>query len=373
MARRRMRDEGSIYQRKSDGRYVGVVDLGFVNGKRVRKTVTAKTKRELTPKFQALNDSLGSGIDDDALTVEAWVTKWLDEVAPQRIRPSTLHTYELYARKWINPHLGRTRLSKLRPDQIRSMLRAMEDAGKSDATRRQVLAILRRALKVAVQDELIARNPASALDAPPVGKGSHGKFTLQEAIALLNACDSPAGPNSRWICALLAGIRRGEALGLRWEHVDLKKGVMTIAQAGQRIHGEGMQVVPLKSASAYRRIPLVEPARAALEAMPHREGFVWGEGEKMRTDTVDRNEWNALLDAAEGVPRRPMHAARATTASLLSEAGVPAKIIAEIMGHSQVQVTEKHYIHGDAALHASAMGRLGELIAPVESPTRSTR
>lgn len=151
MARRRLRDEGSIYQRK-DGRWVGAIDLGMVNGKRVRKTVTAATKRELKPKFEALKQSIGSGVDDDDMTTGRWVAKWLDEVAAERNRPSTLRTYEMYANKWIVPQVGSVKLGKLRPDHIRGMMRAMDASGLSDASRRQVLAILRRALKVAVQD-----------------------------------------------------------------------------------------------------------------------------------------------------------------------------------------------------------------------------
>lgn len=363
VGRRRLRDEGSIYQR-ADGRWVGAVDLGMVDGKRVRKTVTAATLRELKPKFAALRESLSLGVDDDDMTAQQWMAKWLDEVASERNRPSTLDTYRLYIKKWVNPHLGRTRLSKLRPDQIRQMLRAMDDAGKSDATRRQVLAIVRRALKVAVQDQLIQRNPADAVDAPPVGKGSHGKFTLTEAKALLSACSREDGSvESRWVCALLAGLRQGEALGLHWENVDLGAGIIYVRQAAQNAKGSGMTVVPLKSAAAYRAVPMVAPVRAALEAEERREGFVWGDGVRPRSSRYDWQQWKEFVASVEGVPARPLHAARATCASLLMDAKVPPKIISEIMGHSQVTVTEKHYLHGDSEMHRQAMQSLDGLLA----------
>src|SRR5690348_1822376 len=111
---------------------------------------------------------MDSGVADENMTVEAWMEKWLRDVAGEKNRPSTLRTYEMYVAKWINPHVGKQRLGKLRPDHIRTMLAAMRDAKKSDATRRQVLAILRRALAVAENDRLIAFNPATKVDAPPV-------------------------------------------------------------------------------------------------------------------------------------------------------------------------------------------------------------
>ena len=357
VARRRLRDEGSIYQR-GDGRWVGALDLGHIDGKRVRRTVTAATLRELRPKFAALKDSVGAGVDDEDITVGRWMEKWLTDVAAKRNRASTVRTYEGYTSRWIVPQIGRVRLSRLRPDHIRGLLRAMEDAGRSDATRRQVLAIVRRALKVAEQDRLIAWNPALVVDAPAVGKGSHGRFTLGEAKAILYACELEDGTTlSRWICALLAGLRQGEALGLTWEAVDLDNGLIHVRQAVQQVKGHGVQVVELKSRAAYRAVPMLSPVREALKREPSREGFVWG-GAHPTAPRRDWQAWKDFLASIDGVPDRPLHAARATCASLLRDAGVPESTIADILGHSQVAVTQKHYLHGDEESRRAAMERL---------------
>lgn len=362
MARRRLRDEGSIYQRK-DGRWVGAIDLGIVNGKRVRKTVTAATLRELRPKFADLKEAHGLGVDDDDMTTGTWVEKWLAEVVVERNRANTVTTYEGYARTWIIPQVGSVKLGKLRPDHIREMMRAMDAAGLADSSRRQVLAILRRCLKVAVQDQLIARNPAEAIDPPPVGTGSHGKFTLLEARALLAACELDDGRVlSRWVCALLAGLRQGEALGLTWDRVDLDRGVIHIEQAAQQIKGKGVLIVPLKSAASHRAVPMVAPVLDALRREPSREGFVWGD-DKPLGPRRDWQAWKDFLASVDGVPDRPLHAARATCGSLLRDAGVPDTIIAEILGHAQVQITQRHYLHGDDSSRRAAMERLNDYLA----------
>lgn len=364
MGERRLRGEGSIYQRESDGRWVGVVDLGNIGGRRIRRTVTAPTLKELRPKFNALKKQIDQGVMADDATVEVWMKHWMDDVASKKLRPSTLRTYQTYIDKWIVPHLGKRRLDRLRPDHIRALYSAMEADGKKDATRRQVHAILRRSLVIAERDGRIASNPATKVDAPSVGTGSHGKFTLPEAKKILavlaEETTSPAS-RARWMVALLAGLRQGEALGLRWSDINFETGYIEIRRAAQRVKGEGVCLVPLKSKSSERDVPMVLPVEAALRDIAQKSGYVFG-GDTLIDSRRDWTAWRALLKLAE-VPMRPLHAARATTASLLSEAGVPDKIIAEILGHSQVIITQRHYVHGDFAVHRAAMDRLGELVS----------
>lgn len=359
MADRRLPGEGSIYQRESDGRWVGVIDLGWVGGKRVRKTVSAKTLAELRPKFKRLKQTIESGVLPDELTVEQWFDYWLANIASKKNRESTLRTYRRYVDKWVVPHLGRRRLDRLKAEHLEALYQAMEDAGLTDATRRQVHAIIHRALKLAVQRRKVQANVADHVEPPPVGKGSHGKFTLGEAKAILRSIgDDPL--RSRWVCALILGLRQGEALGLRWENVDFENDRIYVDRAIQQVPRLGLVEVDLKSKAAYRSIPLISPAREILAFERQSSGYVWG-GEK---PTPPRKDWQAWKDmlAAAGVEHRALHAARATTGSLLLEAGVPAVVIAEILGHAQVQVTERHYLHGDDSMRRASMNSLEQLL-----------
>lgn len=361
MGERRLKDEGSIYQRSSDGRWVGVVDLGWVGGKRVRRTVTATSLKDLRPKFKRLKQEIESGVLADESTVEQWMRHWLEHEVDRKLRPTTAATYRRNVETWIIPHLGKRRLDKLKPDHIEALYAAMEDQGKADATRRQVHAILRRALVIAERQRRIAWNPATKVDPPKVGKGSHGKLTLDEALSVLRVLDRPDVSASRWACALLAGLRQSEALGLRWEDVDFDRNVLVIQRSVQQVPKQGLQVMDLKSESSYRAVPMVDPVREALAVERRESGYVWGAGDKPGAPRADWGEWKRVLGLA-GVPDRPLHAARATTASLLMEAGVSEKLIAEILGHSQVQITRKHYLHGDNQMHSAAMGSLNALV-----------
>lgn len=369
MAERRLKDEGSIYQRASDGRWVGVVDLGWVAGKRVRRTVTAATLKDLRPKFKRLKQEVESGVLPDESTVAQWMQHWLEHEVDRKLRPTTAATYRRNVETWIIPHLGKRRLDRLKPDHIEALYAVMEDQGKADATRRQVHAILRRALVIAERQRRIAWNPATKVDPPKVGKGTHGKLTLAEAMAVLRVLDRDDVSASRWACALLAGLRQSEALGLRWEDIDFERNVIVVQRSVQQVPKQGLKVMELKSDSSYRAVPMVDPVRAALLAERQSEGYVWGKGDKPGAPRADWGEWKRVLDLA-GAPDRPLHAARATTASLLMEAGVSDKIIAEILGHSQVQITQKHYLHGDDRMHSAAMASLNALLSapPAEPP-----
>lgn len=367
---RRHKGEGSMYQRK-DGRWVGVVDLGVINKKRVRKTVTAATLKELRPKFKALQASIAAGVMSDDATVDQWMEHWLDTVAAEHVRPSTLRNYRGMHRNWVSPHLGHMRLDRVRPEHLRVLYAEMKAQEKADNYRHHVHTMLRGAFSVAVDDGRLLFSPVERTKAPPLGTKTHGKLTLPEARTLLDFLGGVVDGEkvheehpqaARWTVALLAGLRQGEALGLAWHDVDFERNLLHIERAAQRIKGRGVVTVPPKSKAGTRVVPMLTPVRYALENMDgKREGFVFGGLEKPMDPKTDWEHWRDLLKAA-GLPHVPLHAARATTASLLSEAGVPPKIIAEIMGHAQVSTTERHYIHGDERVHVNAMAAMETLV-----------
>lgn len=376
---RRVQGEGSIFQKcetrygcppKQDGtrprhncrgRWFAVVDLGPVGGRRVRKTVSAATKKELLPKFNALRAEVSSGVITSDNTVAEWMTYWLDNVVGRRNRPSTMRNYRSKSDNWIVKHLGAYRLAKLQPQHIRALYQTMEDQGKA-ASVKHVHTLLGSALEQAVKDRVLPYNPVRSVVVTKVEKVQQPKFTLVEAQMILRALDGHP-EQARWTVALLSGLRQGEALGLRWEDVDLDAGTLRVERAAQRVTGQGIVLVKPKTLSSVRTRPMVAPVAFALAAMPGpRAGFVFGDGDKPLDQKADSLRWHAMLEAA-GAPDKPLKAARATTASLLMEAGVPPKVIAEIMGHAQVATTEGFYMMGDDSQYRAANRALEQLLA----------
>lgn len=377
MPSRRTKGEGGIFQRSSDGMWVGRVTYHKPNGEPARKQVTAKTKRELTPKFRTLQRQVEAGVLTDSMTVTTWLEYWFEKVAPGRCRQRTLDGYRTYLDQYLIPHLGKHRLDKLTPAHVRAMHAAMKDAGLADSTRRQAHAILRRALVVAERDGKVARNVAALVDPPPVGTKHHEPLTLDQARKVLGALEGDPLA-ARWVCALLLGMRQGECLGLRWEDVDFDAGRLTIRNELIRHRGKGLQLTDPKSQTSKRSIPFgdVPPAAFALGQVEHRGEFVfYGGKEDPKRDWL---AWKALLvkagvcdkDAALG-SMPALHAARGTTASLLDMAGVSDKVIAEILGHSSVQITRTAYIHGNEDRHRAGLGAMAALLLPKSSDERT--
>jgi integrase len=376
--------DGKVDRRRPDhkcqGTWAAQIDMGWVTygtdehgrpvRRRLRPTVTAKSRTALSEKLKKKRRELDVGVLADNTTVEQWLNHWLDTIATKRVRPRTLVGYRGYVNTWLIPHLGRHRLEKLKPDHVRALYAAMEAAGRSDSTRRQAHAILRRALVVAEREGRIVRNPAALVDPPPVGTNHHTPLTLTEARLVLAALDTePAPMAARWLCALLEGMRQGECLGLRWEDVDVPNRRIWITQELYRITGQGLVEADPKSRTSTRAIPMLEPVAFLLEGMPRRGEYVfYGRATDGRKDW---GNWKDLLvkagvcsaDMAQG-EMPALHAARGTTASLLSEAGVPDKITSEILGHSSIQITQQAYIHGNEDAHRKAMNALGAFVAP---------
>lgn len=350
---RRTKGEGSLFQR-ADGRWVGTVDLGWVGGKRIRRSRTGATMTEVRSKLKALRAEVDSGVVPVDVTVEAWMRHWLDTVAAAELRPRTVQGYRGYVTTWINPTLGKRKLRDLRTDHVRAMHRTMREAGRSETTVRQAHMILRAALDEAVNSSRLVDNVVKRVKAPSAASNPHGVLSRDDALALLDLLaafgdDGDWDVASRFTVALMAGLRQGEALGLRWEDVDLTQGaeVLTLRRTIQRQARRGLVESGLKSKTSQRLVPLVGPVAHALRM--HREtapdGFVWGGG-KPTDPRRDWGTWKGLLWSA-GVPDKPLHAARATTASLLDFAGVSLKTIAEILGQAQITTAWAHYVHSD--------------------------
>ena len=151
-SRRRGRGEGSIVKR-ADGRFMGRVDLGWRDGKRRTKAIYGRTRREVS---DSLRDAIraaqqGALMGDERQTIEAYLSRWLADVARPRVRPRTLDGYRATVERHITPHLGRVRLTKLTPQHLQAWQAAMEASGVSVGRRRYARTVLRAALCTAVR------------------------------------------------------------------------------------------------------------------------------------------------------------------------------------------------------------------------------
>ncbi len=363
------------------GRWVYTIDLGIVGGRRQRKSVTASTKRELSVKADALRKKLALGVDPTAEKVDTWLDYWVRTVAPAKnVRASTLRRYKGVITQYLKPALGHRKLQDLTPEHVEALhkwMRTLDKSrtpghgtgGLSDTTIRQAHMVLRSALADALTRGKITRNVAAIVKAPKALDHPHEKLSKSDAKKAIKAAQSER-ELCRLVCALVLGVRQGEALGLRWQDYQIigESHFLIVEEAVQRIGGKIVRD-DVKSRASHRRLPLPEGVRPIFAAWREKTtdptGYIFP-GHAGHGPEDARRDWQAWRDslARAGVNPIPLHGARGSAASLLADMGVPDWMIAEILGHSQVVITRKHYIEGTEERHQEALGGLVDALLP---------
>jgi len=226
-----------------DGRWHGYVTMGVKSdGSPDRRHVTGQTEKAATTKVRKLERERDAGQVANAgrsPTVERWMTTYLDTIAARSLAPRTYDDYWSKARNWIIPNLGRHRLDRLQPEHLDSLYAKMLDVGKAESHVVKVHRIISRALSVAVRRRKVARNVAELVDPPSIREVESKPLDQDEARRLVVEAEGRRN-GSRWLVGLARGLRQGEALGVRWQYVDLDSGDVRVwwqLQRGKWRHG----------------------------------------------------------------------------------------------------------------------------------------
>lgn len=406
---RRAYGEGSISQRPN-GLWRARIEAGDKDGKRQRLELTSMSHSDLLAKIADAKASIREHgyVSDPKVTMNQWTERWLQEIAKPKLAPDAWGSYASLIRKWVQPHIGKRRMSKVTPADIRTVRQAMVDDGRASSHILKCYRVLSKCMEDARREGLVTTNVCDRIDVPSKGTSTRGSFTAAQGIAVIKAAGADTEHGARYAAALLMGTRQSEALGLTIEAVDLERGVVDIGWQLQDLpsqHGCGSTTAPFpcgykqaarcpsksfrvplgyeyrllernlalvrpKSEAGKRQIPLIPPMARALQQhlavtanLPNPHGLVWRnpDGSPI-THKADADGWKRLAGAA-GLPTNyTQHWARHSAATLLLEAGVDAKIVGEIIGHGSIAVTRQSYQHVSSELAKTSMGKLGELL-----------
>jgi integrase len=365
--------EGSVYQRKSDGRWSASISLP--NGK--RKHFLGRDRDEVVRKQRAALKGQDDGLPVvvERQTVSQFMQSWLTATKP-KLRERTWVRYEQYVRLHIVPSLGKLTLTKLTPQHVQRLYAERLDAGASPTTVHHLHAVLHRALKQAVRWNLVARNVADLVDPPRIAH--HEISTLDPADAQrLIAAASEDRLEALYVLALTTGMREGELLGLRWRDVDLDNDAVEVRGSLQRVPS-GFVLAEPKTARSRRRVGLTPTAVAALRRHRVRqseERLSLGGGWKNDLDLVFVDEAGAPIDASKflrnsfapllkraGLPVMRFHDLRHTAATLLLGRGVHPKIVSEMLGHAQIGITLDLYSHVTPTMQREATAAMEAIL-----------
>ncbi len=365
--------QGSTYKRQ-DGRWCASIVLR--TGKRRYFYGTSKSEANHKKRDALRAQEGGLAVASGTQTVGQYLGVWLEDVARPTVKPTTFEGYESYIRIHLVPSLGKVRLSELTPQDIQSTMATMRRGGASPRTIQQARAILRRALVQAVRWGLIPTNVATLTEAPRQVRSEHKVLAQEDAARFLAAThQDQLGP--LYAVALTLGLRQGELLGLRWEDVDLARGQLTVNQTLHRVAGELVVGEP-KTHKSRRTLPLPPSVIALFLEEERRQAareVVAGKRWKNEHDLVFTSRYGTPFDgvdvthrfqetlAKHGFPKMRFHDLRHSCVSILLAQGVHPRIVADIAGHSTVNLTLNVYAHALPGMTDDALSRLDRVLS----------
>ncbi|MGH7489677.1 MAG: tyrosine-type recombinase/integrase, partial [bacterium] len=330
MRKRRAKGDGAVY-RRSDGRWTGYVDLGWKDGRRLRKYVQGANRDDVRERVKAIIRNVDDGLPPPTQSprLNEFLAKWLVAAKPG-LRNSTYVSYEGVVRIHLVPEIGRLTLDKLSVEHVANLINSKQrDPRLSATTVRYILLTLRNALNKAVRWGLIARNVATLVDPPRVIHKEVRVLSPEETLQLLDAARGEA-IEGLIVLAVSTGLRLGEALGLKWTDIDLARRQVRINKSLQRITGQGQVlsetktrrgrrslVLPLTTVEALRAHQTQQSGwrRAAGSSWTHRDFvFTSSQGQPLDQRNVLR-VFRRVLRRAK-LPRMRFHDLRHSCASL---------------------------------------------------------
>lgn len=329
------------------------------DGRRRRRRKIRATKKAAGLALAELRADLADdGPLDRAGTVGQFLGRWLRDDVSKRPNEGTSSGYAAIVRLHLVPALGHIRLRELGAAHIEAWLAAERalPVPPAPSTQRTRLGVLRSALSTARRWKLVRDNEARHAQGPAVPKKDPPALSLPEARAIERAV---AGDRFEplYLLALYMGLRSGEALGLRWEAVDLEARTLHVARQLQRRKGRWEESPP-KSAAGVRELAMPAPVADSLRRHRERQAFErraaaawpWGDlvfthpdGRPVYPDTV-LIRLAELLRAAN-LERRTYHQLRHAAASLLFATGADLKTVQAVLGHASLAITANLYTH----------------------------
>ncbi|MEV2910827.1 site-specific integrase [Paenibacillus larvae] len=387
-----------------------VVEAGYDSkGKRIKRTKTVrvgdqallKTTKKLREyldtelhKFKIEVES-GAYISPEKMLFAAFVEEWREKYATKHLSHRTLHVYEQNLKNRIVPAFGHLRLNEIKPIHVVNYIHSLEkdgargdrkEGGLSASTIQYDHKIITNVLSRAVEWNLIKSNPAASIKKPKVSSKIYMPYDEPEVEQLLRALqEEPYHWRMMITLALTTGMRRGELLGLEWEHIDWENSIVDIEQS--LTHSEKGEVIIKSPKTERSRRKVALPSSVLNELKDYydyriREKENLGGAWKGCVD-VEGSQRNFIFSHLDGRPfhhERPsfwfrlfvkrhglryirFHDLRHTSATLLINQGVHAKVISERLGHGNINTTMNTYGHLLRTADKAAADKFENIIA----------
>ncbi|PPF87150.1 hypothetical protein C5B96_04450 [Subtercola sp. Z020] len=354
------------------GKWIAAVDMGTTaEGKRNRKRRVCRTEREAKTALRQLcadRDSMKLR-DKQSLTVGELAASWLEFGLKDTIRESTKQSYQYHWRSHIEATFAEKLASEVSPQDVNQWVSGLRQRNLSTSTVKAARQVLGAVFRFALAEGMVVSNPVARSRTVGRREGEITQvkepYTLPEARKLIAAAGRDSYLESVLLLAVHLGLRRGEALGLRWSSIDLDSGSLRVevSLAEKRVQrtngtsGVSLQLSSPKTESSLRRLQLSGFVVDALRRQKHRQAIQRIEAGQHWDDSglVFTNEYGGPLypstvgkqvkrvERMAGLREIRFHDLRHTAARIMLEQGARVEHVSKAFGHSSIAVTMDVY------------------------------
>ncbi|MFR1646775.1 MAG: tyrosine recombinase XerC [Clostridia bacterium] len=395
---------GSIEKRGKNS-YRLTVSEGFdLNGKPMihRKTVHG-TKKDAEVELAKFVTEVQNGlvIDGKSLKFSEFTEIWKRDYGSKELAPSTYKRYCRMLETRLLPYFGHFYINKIKPTDIMKFYDLLEKdtqlvrkKGNNGSKTKKPLSgktilehhrLLRAMLHKAVYWQLIVANPAERVQPPKARKPKRRSYDDEQTKILLENLELLSSEDTKYKVAIIltvfTGVRLGELMGLEWQDVDFKNGIISINRSSQYLSDMVVFTKVPKTESSIREIAipefiisLLEEYKLWYEEQKSIYGELWtnsdrlfvqADGKPMHPSTISK--WFVKYVGQIGLPVINFHGLRHTNASLLVAQNVDIAVISARLGHAQISTTLDFYVHPLLSHNRKAGYALENLLLPTRS------
>ena len=395
---------GSIEKRGKNS-YRLTVSEGFdLNGKPMihRKTVHG-TKKDAEVELAKFVTEVQNGliIDGKSLKFSEFTEIWKRDYGSKELAPSTYKRYCRMLETRLLPYFGHFYINKIKPTDIMKFYDLLEKdtqlvrkKGNNGSKTKKPLSgktilehhrLLRAMLHKAVYWQLIVANPAERVQPPKARKPKRKSYDDEQTKILLENLELLSSEDTKYKVAIIltvfTGVRLGELMGLEWQDVDFKNGIISIKRSSQYLADMGVFTKVPKTESSIREIAipefiisLLEEYKLWYEEQKSIYGELWtdsdrlfvqADGKPMHPSTISK--WFVKYVGQIGLPVINFHGLRHTNASLLVAQNIDIAVISARLGHAQISTTLDFYVHPLLSHNRKAGYALENLLLPTRS------
>jgi len=391
---------GSIEKRGDSYRLVCVVGYNL-QGRPIKKSKTVhcskkEAKIELA-KFVA-DVQKGMYVEGKSLKFTDFVEIWKRDYGSKELAPSTYKRYLGILESRIIPFFGHFRVDKIKPTDIMQfydllskdtqIVRRKDNNGKktgkplSPKTILEHHRLLRAMLQKAVYWQMIVSNPAERVQAPKTKKPKRKYYDDEQSKALISGLMELTKEQFKYkvaiILTIFTGVRLGELMGLEWDDINFREGIVSINRSSQYLADKGVFTKVPKTESSIRDVAIPDFVVSLLEEYKcwydnqkalfgelwydSNRLFVQADGKPMHPSTISK--WFEKFVAQIGLPVINFHGLRHTNATLLIAQNIDVSVVAARLGHAQITTTLNFYVHPIISHNKTAGFALENLLLP---------